>query len=69
MPTFEIYVEDDRYKVPTLHIITTLDSAAMRVIAEKLAIESPHHLSVEVRESGEPRYVIPGLPKARRPRT
>jgi hypothetical protein len=46
--TYALYIEDDRYSVPTLLFVTTADDAAVRRIArEKLS--EPHHLAVEVR--------------------
>ena len=52
MRTFEIYVTDDRYSVPTLLLATVNEEARAREIAERLLDESVHHLGVEVCEGG-----------------
>jgi hypothetical protein len=47
--TYALYIEDDRYSVPTLQFVTTNDDTAVRRIAcEKLS--EPHHKAVEVLE-------------------
>lgn len=56
MHTYSLYVEDDRYSVPTLEFVTASDvTAALRVASAKLA-DSPHHRGVEVRE--DDRFLI-----------
>lgn len=51
--TFEIYVDDERYSVPTLHLITAATEAHAREVAERLLRESAHHLGAELRLAGE----------------
>jgi hypothetical protein len=47
--TYALYIEDDRYSVPTLLFVTANDDSAIRRIAnEKLS--EPHHKAVEVLE-------------------
>jgi hypothetical protein len=46
--TFEIYVDDDRYAVPTLHLVIAADQGAATTIAERMVAESPHHLGAEL---------------------
>jgi hypothetical protein len=46
--TFEIYVDDDRYAVPTLHLVVAYDESMATTIAERLVAESPHHLGAEL---------------------
>ena len=46
--TFEVYVDDDRYSVPTLHFIPAEHESMALKIARRLLDESPHHLGVEV---------------------
>jgi hypothetical protein len=46
---FEIYVEDDRYAIPTLHLVVAADDRRAREIATKVLHESAHHTGVEVR--------------------
>jgi hypothetical protein len=52
MQTFEFYIDDDRYGVPTLHLATLADEGLARQIAETLLGDSPHHRGVEVCEGG-----------------
>jgi hypothetical protein len=54
MPTkvdsfFELYVDDDRYSVPTLRLFVATDEIQARDLAAELFMESAHHLGVEVR--------------------
>ena len=51
--TFEIYVDDDRYAVPTLHLVTAATETHAREVAERLLRESAHHLGAELRLQGE----------------
>ena len=46
---FELYVDDDRYEVPTLHFSAASDEASVRELAMQLLNDSPHHRGVEVR--------------------
>lgn len=51
--TFEIYVDDDRYAVPTLHLITAADEPGAFAVAERMVAESPHHLGAEICLEGQ----------------
>jgi hypothetical protein len=51
--TFELYVDDDRYAVPTLHLIFAWSRVAALEIADGLLRESEHHLGAELRQGGE----------------
>ncbi len=53
MADFEVYVDDDRYKVPSLYLITARNEARARAIADELWRSSDHHLGVELRRGGE----------------
>jgi len=53
MADFEVYVEDDRYSVPSLYLITAEGEAGARAIAEKMLDSSDHHQGVELRRQGE----------------
>jgi len=53
MPDFEIYVEDDRYSVPSLYLIAAPSEALARLKAEELWRSGDHHLGVELRCDGE----------------
>lgn len=52
-PIFEIYVDDSRYAVPTLHLVSAEDEAAARQIVARLIGESEHHLGAELCYEGE----------------
>ena len=52
MRDFTMYIEDDRYNVATLRLVTARDPARARALALKCLAESPHHLMVEVCEEG-----------------
>ena len=51
--TFEIYLDDARYRVPTLKLIAAPDSESALRIAELLIDESHHHLGAEVCQGGQ----------------
>lgn len=53
MKTFELFVHDDRYSVPTLHLVSVAAEAMARGAAEALLRSSPHHLGVELWCEGE----------------
>ncbi|WP_293906779.1 hypothetical protein [Phenylobacterium sp.] len=46
--TFEIFVDDDRYAVPTLHLIVAVNALRAEELARRLLDDSPHHLGVEI---------------------
>lgn len=49
--TFEVYVDDSRYSVPTLYLIAADEAGAIEV-ARKMVSDSPHHLGAELRLDG-----------------
>ena len=51
--SFELYLDDDRYAVPTLHLVSALDLAGAAAIARKLLEESIHHRGVEICRNGQ----------------
>lgn len=52
-PTFEIYFDDDRYGVPTLHLLTTEDDDdAARATAERMLGENAHYRGAELWRDG-----------------
>jgi hypothetical protein len=51
MRTFSFLIQDTRYAVPTLAIVTAKDTNRGLELARKLLEESPHHVAVEVHES------------------
>jgi hypothetical protein len=58
MSAFEIFIDDDRYSVPTLKLITAETEAQARREAVSLLLASRHHLGVELCREG---YRILGL--------
>jgi len=53
MADFEVYIDDDRYSVPSLYLITAQTDARARAVAEELLVSSDHHQGVELRRGGE----------------
>jgi hypothetical protein len=53
MADYEVYVDDDRYQVPSLYLITASSEARARAIVEELWRGSDHHQGVELRRDGE----------------
>lgn len=53
MADYEVYVDDDRYRVPSLYLITAASEARARAVSEELWLTSSHHLGVELRRDGE----------------
>jgi hypothetical protein len=52
-PTFEIYFDDDRYGIPTLHLLTTDDDDdAARATAERMLDENAHYRGAELWRDG-----------------
>ena len=51
--TFEIYLDDDRYAVPTLHLVVADDAVIALAIAQRMLVDSPHHLGAEVCLDGQ----------------
>ena len=49
---YELYLDDDRYVVPTLHLIVTSDAQSARRTAERLLNENSHHLGAELWRQG-----------------
>jgi hypothetical protein len=47
--TFQAFVFDDRYSVPTFHLVATPDECAARAVASALLAASVHHRGVELR--------------------
>jgi hypothetical protein len=53
MADFEVYIDDDRYQVPSLYLITANSEARARAIVDDLWRSSEHHHGVELRRNGE----------------
>jgi hypothetical protein len=49
--TFEVYVDDSRYSVPTLYLIAADEVGAIEA-AKRMVDNSPHHLGAELRLDG-----------------
>jgi hypothetical protein len=56
MADFEVYIDDDRYSVPSLYLITAQNDAKARLAAQELLHSSDHHQGVELRRDGERIY-------------
>src|SRR4051812_31773732 len=52
LDAFEIYIDDDRYAVPTLHLVMAEDATMAIVIARRMVADSAHHLGAEISRSG-----------------
>jgi hypothetical protein len=59
--TFTVYIEDDRYSVPTLNVISLRDDVRAREWAEGAMQENPHYRGVEVCEDGERLFGVGSL--------
>lgn len=53
MNGYEVFVHDDRYTVPTLHLISAPDDIDARLAADALLRASAHHVGVELCHRGE----------------
>lgn len=53
MADYEVYVDDDRYQVPSLYLISATSEACAHAIAAELWRSSEHHQGVELRQEGE----------------
>lgn len=53
MADYEVYVDDDRYQVPSLYLISATNLARAQAIADELLRGSEHHHGVELRHAGE----------------
>ena len=53
MADYEVYVDDDRYQVPSLYLISANSEARAHAIANELWRSSEHHHGVELRHGGE----------------
>jgi len=58
MEDFEVYVDDGRYSVPSLYLITAASEARALAIAAEMLTASIHHRGVELRRGGERIYAL-----------
>jgi hypothetical protein len=58
MADFEVFIDDDRYSVPSLYLITARNEARARAKAEEMLHASDHHRGVELRQGGESVYAL-----------
>ena len=47
MRTYQLFIEDDRYTVPTLKLVLAANARGAREAAEETLLECPNHLAVE----------------------
>ena len=52
MADYEVYVDDNRYQVPSLYLISASDEARAHAIANEVLRSSAHHRGVELRRDG-----------------
>ena len=50
--TFEVFIDDNRYSVPTLYLIAADEAGAIEA-ARRMLTDSPHHLGSELRLDGQ----------------
>ena len=48
MATFELFIDDDRYAVPTLKFLAAADEVCARTLAQQATSESSHHVGVDL---------------------
>ena len=53
MLLLNVYIEDDRYSVPTLQFLSVGNLTQAKAAAERLMMQSPHHRGVEMRLEDE----------------
>lgn len=58
MRTFSLYLDDDRYSVPTLEFLTVRDEARAREIASRRLFESEHYRRASLVEGDDPVCVL-----------
>jgi len=49
--TFEVFIDDSRYSVPTLYLIAADEAGAIEA-TRRMVVDSPHHLGAELRLDG-----------------
>ena len=67
---FQLFIDDDRYAVPTLRILAVRNAARARALARQAMADCPHHLGVELYDE-EQRVLALGTlrtPRAEAPR-
>jgi hypothetical protein len=68
MADFQVYIDDDRYTVPSLYLITASSEAHARVMAAELLEASEHHQGVELWLGGEAVFALGSFAVAGRSR-
>jgi len=58
MNTFEFFIQDDRYAVPTFELVQVRDAERARELAAERLRASLHHQSIEVRTGSERLFLI-----------
>jgi len=53
MIDFELFIDDARYSVPTLYLVSAASEVRARAIAAKALNDSEHHQGVELLRNGE----------------
>jgi hypothetical protein len=55
---FEIYVDDTRYEVPSLYLVSASNELRARAIASGMLHGCDHHRGVELRRDGEAVFAL-----------
>lgn len=55
---FEIYIDDTRYSVPSLYLVSAAGEARARAIATEMLHSSEYHQGVEVRCDGQSIFAL-----------
>ena len=63
MPIYTLYIEDDRYRVPTLLTEELVDDTKALAYATRLFTQSPRYMSIEVWD-GDRRVIVRPRPGA-----
>jgi len=58
MQSFQLFVRDDRYSVPTLVFLEVSSAGRARTRATDILFQSPHHKSVEVFRGGQRLFFV-----------
>ena len=67
MLTFTFYIRDDRYRVPSLAIVSAEDEDGVREIAATRLLESRHHTAIDVYEGEDLRFSLTAGQQSRVP--
>lgn len=58
MQTYELYIEDSRYSVPTLVFVIAVTDGRAQARATELLLQSPCHTSVDIWKAGRLLFTV-----------